>query len=127
MSTLSHTDIARGFVAKLDASGTKEATKQLAALIIEEKLHNQTDEILDSIQTEYQRVHGIVEATTHSVFPLSAASKKQIQAVVAKKVHAKQVVLHELIDPTVLGGVKVTAPDMELDLTLKAKLAKLKA
>lgn len=127
MSTLSHTDIARGFVAKLDATNAKKATKQLAALILEEKLHNQTDEILDNIQAEYQRVHGIVEATAHSVFPLSATSKKKIEALVAKKAQAKQVVLHELIDPTLLGGVKITAPDMELDLTLKAKLAKLKA
>lgn len=127
MSAVSHTDIARGFVAQLSSSTTKKATKQLAALIIEEKLHNQTDEILDSIQAEYQRVHGIVEATAHSVFPLSASSKKHIQAIVAEKTHAKQVVLHELINPELLGGVKITAPDMELDLTLKSKLAKLKA
>lgn len=122
-----YTDIAKGFVAQMDSKGAKKATEQLAAYMLENRLHAQTTEILESIQAEYQRVHGIVEATTASVHPLTADLKKRIQAIVAKKTNAKKVVLHELIDPSVLGGVKINAPDMELDLTLKTKLAKLKA
>lgn len=127
MRTLDHIDIARGFVSQLDKLGSKQATKQLASLILENRMHNQTGGILDCIQTEYQRVHGIIEATTVSVHPLTAELKKNIQAVITKKTNAKKVILHELLDPGVLGGVKITAPEMELDLTLKTKLAKLRA
>ncbi len=125
--SVNHTDIAKGFVAQLDSLGAKKATKQLAAYILENRIHNQTDEIMDNIQTEYQRVHKIVEATTASVYPLTADLRKRVQDIVAAKTGAKKVVLHELIDPSVLGGVKINAPEMELDLTLKTKLAKLKA
>ncbi len=125
--SVNHTDIAKGFVAHLDSHGAKNATKQLAAYIIENRIHNQTNEIMDSIQTEYQRKHGIVEATTASVHPLTADLKKRVQTIVAEKTGANKVVLHELLDPSVLGGVKINAPEMELDLTLKTKLAKLKA
>ncbi len=127
MSTLSHTDIARGFVSQLDKTSSKKATKQLAALILENRIHGQTEEIISSIQAEYQRVHGIVEATTTSVHPLTEKLKKEVQAIVLKRTKAKQVVINEQLDPTVLGGIKINAPDMELDLTLKAKLTKLKA
>lgn len=122
-----HSDIAKGFVAQLDTVGAKKATQQLAAYILENRIHNQTSEIMDAVQAEVQRVHGIVEATTASVYPLTAELKKRVQDIVAAKTGAKKVVLHEQIDPTVLGGVKINAPDMELDLTLKTKLAKLKA
>ncbi len=127
MSLLHRTDIARGFVSQLDKVGSKKASAQLAALILENRIHNQTDEILEAIQTEYQRVHGVIEATTTSVFPLTAELKKQIKAIVANKTGTTKVILHEQLDPTVLGGVKITAPEMELDLTLQAKLTKLKA
>ena len=127
MSTLHRTDIARGFVSQLGVVGSKKASTQLAALILENRIHNQTDEILEAIQTEYQRVHGIIEATATSVFPLTAELKKQVKAIVASKTGTTKVILHEQLDPTVLGGVKITAPEMELDLTLQAKLTKLKA
>lgn len=125
--SVNHTDIARGFVAQLDSHGIKNATKQLAAYILDNRIHNQTTDIMDSIQTEYQRVHGIIEASAASVYPLSADAKKRIQAIVAEKTGAKKVILHEQIDPAVLGGVRISAPNLELDLTLKTKLAKLKA
>ena len=127
MSSLNRIHIARGFVSQLEKHGSKQATAQLAALIFEQRIHNQTDELLEAIQTEYQRVHGIVEATATSVFPLTAQLKKQVESIVAEKTNAKKVILHEQLDPRVLGGVKITASEMELDLTLQAKLAKLKA
>ena len=127
MNTIAHSDIARGFVKQLDKVGTKKAIKELAALILENRIHNQTDEIMECIGAEYQRVYGIVEATTYSVYPLTADLKKRVQAMVAKKTNSRKVILHEMLDSSVLGGVKITAPELELDLTLKAKLSKLKA
>ncbi len=127
MSHLHPSIIARGFIMQLEKNGLNKAISQLAALIIENRIHNQTDEILESIQYEYQHQYGIVEATTTSVHSLSADLKKRIQAIVAQKTNTKKVILHEELDPTVLGGVKIAAPGLELDLSLKTKLAKLKA
>ena len=127
MRSFTHVDIARGFVSQLETKGKKTAVRELAALILENRIHGQLDSILDSIQAELLRAQGVVEAEATSVYPLTEQLKKEIQRIVATKTNAKKVILHEQLDPRVLGGVKITAPDMELDLTLHAKLAKLKA
>lgn len=125
--TFNRTDIARGFVARLEKSGTKQAITELAALLLEQRLHGQLEEILTDISKEYARVHGIVEAEARTAFPLSANLKKELTERVKKSTGAKSVILHEAIDKSILGGVVISAPEMELDLSLKTKLAKLKA
>lgn len=124
---LDRTDIARGFVIRLDKVGPKKAVKELASLLLEQRLHSQADEILSDIAKEYAKKHGIVEAEARTAFPLSAALKKELSSRVKESTGAKSVILHEEIDKSLLGGVIVSAPDMELDLSLKTKLAKLKA
>ncbi|MFO0971729.1 MAG: F0F1 ATP synthase subunit delta [Candidatus Saccharimonadales bacterium] len=120
-------DIARGFVARLDKAGAKKAVKELASLLLEQRLHNQAEEILADITKEYARVHGIVEAEARTAFPLSTELKKALSERVKQTTGAKAVILHESVDKSLLGGVIVSAPEMELDLSLRTKLAKLKA
>ena len=119
-------DIARGFVARLDKAGAKKAVKELASLLLEQRLHNQAEEILADITKEYARVHGIVEAEARTAFPLSTELKKALSERVKQTTGAKAVILHESVDKSLLGGVIVSAPEMELDLSLRTKLAKLK-
>lgn len=120
-------DIAKGFVARLDTVGAKKAVKELASLLVEYRMHSQVEDILHEISQEYARVHGIVEAEARTPFPLSKEIKKELELRVQRSTGAKKVVLHEAIDKSLLGGVIVSAPDMELDLSLKTKLAKLRA
>lgn len=119
--------IAKGFVARTDKVGVKKAIKELASFLLEHHLHSQIEEILSDISKEYARVHGIVEAEARTAFPLSSTIKKELEQRVKKATGAKTVLLHEEIDKSLLGGVIVSAPDMELDLSLKTKLTKLKA
>ena len=121
------TAISKGFVARLDKIGAKKAVKELAALLMEQRLHSQLDEIMAEIAKEYTRVHGIVEAEARSAFPLSKELRKELEARVKASTGAKKVVLHVEVDKSLLGGVIVSAPDMTLDLSLKTKLARLRA
>ena len=68
-----------------------------------------------------------VEAHARSPFPLSEELKETLSMRVKKSTGAKRVILHEELDTTLLGGVIMSAPDMELDLSLRSKLEKLKA
>lgn len=120
------TDLAQGFVARLDSVGLKPAVRELAGLLIEQRLHSQLDEILTEVAREYARVHGIVEAQARTAFPLSSELKKELAGHVKQSTGAKEVILSEEIDKSLLGGVVVSAPDMELDLSLKTKLARLR-
>ncbi len=125
--TFSRSDIAAGFITRLDTVGAKKAVKELASLLVEQRLYRQVDAILMDISREYAKKHGIVEAEVRTAFLLSESIKKELIAHVKQQTNAKTVILHEALDKSILGGVVVTAPDMELDLSLKTKLAKLRA
>jgi F-type H+-transporting ATPase subunit delta len=119
---LDRTDIACGFVARLDKVGAKKATKELAAFLVDQRLHSQVEDILVDISKEYAQVHGIIDAEARTAFPLSDDLKKDLMERVKQSTGAKTVILHEEIDRNLLGGVIVSAPDMELDLSLRSKL-----
>lgn len=121
------TDIARAFVQQADSKSIEHAVKELAALLLEERMHGQIEEIILDIAREYQLQHGVVEAEARTAQKLSAEVKKQLAERVKATTGAKKVVLHEEIDQTLLGGVVLSGPDMELDLSLRSKLMKLKA
>ena len=122
----SRADIAKAFVTQADKQGVKRATKDLAALLLDQRIQGETDEIIAAIAAEYARTHGVVESTGKSAYPLSADLKKQLEERVKRSTGAQKVVLHEEIDSSLLGGAIVTAPGMELDLSLKSKLTRLK-
>jgi F-type H+-transporting ATPase subunit delta len=119
--------IARGFIAQSEKIGLKKAINELAALILDQHLHGQIERILEAIKREYQVQFGQVEATVITAYPLSSELKKLLSSKVKQQTNAKTVILHEAIDRSLLGGVKLTAPGMELDVSLRSKLSKLKA
>ena len=126
MSVHTPHSIAAGFLQQYSTAGLKAATQQLAAYILEYRLHAQIEDILLSVQGQYQQQYGVVEAVATSVHPLTAEIKKQLQNLVVQKTSAKTVVLHEEQDESVLGGVKVATSAMEFDFTLRSKLDRLR-
>jgi F-type H+-transporting ATPase subunit delta len=123
----SREDIAKAFVERADKAGVRRATKDLAALLLEQRTHEEADEIIVDIMAEYARAHNVVEATIITAYPLSSGLKSELEKKIKNKTGAKKVLLTEEIDRSLLGGVIITAPGMELDLSLKSKLNKLKA
>lgn len=124
---MTRTHIAQAFVLQADKVGIKIAVKELAALLLEHRLHDQVEELILDIAEEYRLKHGFVEAEARTPYPLGSELKKQLVALVKDETKAKKVILHEEIDESLLGGMILSAPDMELDLSLKSKLAKLRA
>ncbi len=122
----SRSEIAQAFVSQADSKGVKAAIRELAALLLEQNMHTQVDEIIDDIATEYTKKYGVVEADVRTMFNLTPEIKTALIKRIAMETKAKKVILHEQIDRSLLGGVVVNAPDMELDLSLKTKLSKLR-
>jgi len=120
----SRSDIAKGFVIQADKN-MKRAIRELASLILEERLHSEIDEIISDIAEVYFRTHGIVEAEVKTAYKLSSQLKKELEVRVKQETGAKKVNMHEIVDSTLLAGVIVNAPDMELDLSLRSKLARI--
>lgn len=124
---ITRTDIAKAFVREADKKSIKQAVTELAALLLEHRMHGEIEELILDISREYQQQHGVVEADVVSAKKLSSELKRQLERQVAQATGAKKVLLHEQVDSSLLGGMVLTAPDMELDTSLKTKLAKLRA
>lgn len=121
------TTIAKGFLYRLDSVGVKKAVKELAAFLVDQRLHGQLEDILIDISKEYARVYGVIDAEARTAYPLSDSLKKELIERVKQSTGAKKIILHEEIDKSLLGGVIVKTSESELDLSLKSKLTKLKA
>ena len=109
-----------------DGGITETYAKQIAALLISEGRVDELNSLLRDIQADWA-AHGYVEVLTYSAHPLTAEVKAEITERM-KQVYpeAEKIVVTEVIDPSVIGGVKIRLADQQLDLSIEAKLNKFK-
>ncbi len=98
---------------------------QLAGYLVETKRTKELDLILRDIDSNLAE-KGFVNVVITSAYDLSAETKKSLEAFVKRKTQAKQVSLSNLVDPAVLGGIKIATSGRELDQTVAHQLTVLK-
>jgi F0F1-type ATP synthase delta subunit len=105
---------------------SKRFDKEIAAYLLSEGWVNELDSLLRDVQANWAEA-GHVEVVARSAYPLSAMVKADIRREV-KKVHpaAKQIVINEVIDPGMVGGVRLNLPNRQLDLSIRSKLNRFK-
>lgn len=101
-------------------------TREIAAYLLNEGRVDELDSLLRDVQADWAEA-GHVEVTARSAFPLTATVKADIRNEV-KKIYpsAKQIVINEVADPDVVGGVRLNLPDLQLDLSIRTKLNRFK-
>lgn len=115
------------YVADQLAAGvqTKKLVKELAAFLIDNRRTKEIDLVVRDIEYELKN-RGIVLARITSAHELSAATKQALTQLVKQNTKAKTVQLTQFINPTVLGGVKVDLPGLQLDTTIARRLTALR-
>lgn len=73
---------------------------------------------------EYNEVKGIVKATVTSASSLSDANLSALQTQIAEQIKA-QVILKNVVDPSLIGGFVVRVGDRQIDASIAGKLNKL--
>ncbi|MGM7666184.1 F0F1 ATP synthase subunit delta [Microbacterium sp. A93] len=68
---------------------------------------------------------GRIVATVHTASPLSAAQRTRLGESLAKR-YDGQISINEVIDPTVVGGLRVQVADDVIDGSISARLAELR-
>lgn len=101
--------------------GNRKVITELAAHLIETRRTTEVDLIVRDIEY-YLAQKGIVGATVISADQLTADVQKAIEKFIKDKTDAKQISLQTVVDPTVIGGVKIRLPDRELDRTIAHQL-----
>ena len=116
-------EIAAAIVKLLDSQNSQKVANEVAAYLSLERRTRELEPLMRDV-TALRAQRGILEATATSAFELSAAVKNSLKDLVKKqedKLNA-QVILHEVRDPSVIGGVKLLSTDTLLDLTVHSRL-----
>ena len=77
--------------------------------------------IAEEFRNEYYEAAGIAEATVTTVIPLTDDARDKLKAKLEKK-FGKTVILKEKIDPSIMGGMIVSAGGTMMDGSVKTKL-----
>jgi F-type H+-transporting ATPase subunit delta len=111
--------------ALLDGESKQKLIDQLAAYLIENRRTNELSLMVRDIQY-FLAEKGQVSGTIVSAFELSEATRQSIETFVKAESGADAVELDTVIDPSVLGGVRLALPGKELDTTISRKITLLK-
>ncbi len=104
---------------------TEPLVLQLAAFLIDSRRTNEVGLIVRDIEYELTK-QGVVLARVTSAFDLAEATREAVTKLIQEQTGAHQVQLHQFIDPSVLGGVKIDLPGLQLDATIARKLTLLR-
>lgn len=106
------------YAAGLIAKGNGElAIEQLAAYLVETNRTREAGLVVRDIEFELAN-NGIVIATVSTAHGLTA----DLRAAVARLLQAKQLFLKEVVDPSVIGGIRIVVPGKQYDATVRRKL-----
>ena len=122
MAKITTNELAAYAVDQLE-SGTKAPVlaQQIAAYLLEERRSRDMSAVMRAIDEELTR-RGSAQITITAAHQVSDATKKQL----ATLLDVKNPQFSEVIDPSVIGGVKARSGESEIDLTVRGRLNRFK-
>ena len=110
----------------LKGGSTKKLSQEVAAYLLGERRVGDLDSLLRDVQDGWAEA-GFVEVLAASAHPLPSQVKLDIKSHLKRLFPgARQIIVTEVRDPDVIGGVRLTTANQQLDLTARAKLNKFK-
>jgi len=101
-------------------------SKEIAAYLLAEGRYSELPSLMRDVM-ELRAGQGLVEVTATSAFVLDSKVKTDlVQLVKAAKPKTKKVIIDEKINSDLVGGLKLDMINQSLDLSIKAKLNRLK-
>ena len=82
--------------------------------------------IAKAYREKWNEENGVTDVTVTSVKPLSAEQRKKLLEKLVS-VYGKKVILTEKTDPSIMGGLRITCGDKQLDGTVRTKLDNLRS
>lgn len=110
----------------LHGGSTKKLSKEIAAYLLSERRISELASLLRDVQADWAEA-GFVEVLAASAHPLTTGVKADIQRQMKKLFpKARRIIVSEVHDPYVIGGVRLNLANQQLDLSVEAKLNKFK-
>ena len=109
----------------IDGKSKNALLAQLAAYLVETRRTKELELIVRDIEFNLSE-KGVVQTTITSAYDLTSETKKALEAFVKSETKASTITVTNIVEPTVLGGVKISIPGRELDQTVAHQLTVLK-
>jgi len=122
MSKITTNELAVYAVEQLESgSDIKYLSSSIAAFLLEERRSRDMSAVMRAIDEELAR-RGSAQVTITAAHAVSEQTKKQLAALL----EIKNPQFNEVIDPSVIGGVKARSGESEIDLTVRGRLNRFK-
>lgn len=109
----------------LKGDALEAVTAQLAAYLVESRRTKEVELLVRDIQAILAE-RGHVFGEVVSAYDLSETTKQSIQQFTKQATGASAVTLESVVDPAVLGGIKLRLPGKEYDATIARSLTTLR-
>lgn len=117
---------AKGALAeKLFDGRVSAATSLIVSSLVQQPRERRVRQLLSSAMRTVTDQRGRTVATVVTATPLSSAQRERLSAALAKK-YGRDVSLNAIIDPTVVGGLRVQIADDVIDGSISGRLADLR-
>ena len=103
-----------------------DAAKNLVRTVIDNGRFAALSEIARQFQALVDAQSGTSQATVESAFPLDAAQIAEVKAVMERR-FLRNLDVHVVVQPELIGGVRVVVGDEVLDTSIRARLEQMKA
>ena len=103
-----------------------DAAKNLVRTVIDNGRFAALPEIARQFQALVDAQSGTSQATVESAFPLDAAQTAEVKAVMERR-FLRNLDVHVVVQPELIGGVRVIVGDEVLDTSIRARLEQMKA
>lgn len=114
-------------VAESSVTDLDDTLSKFASYLVQIGAADRWSAIAEAYVHYWQGQHQVVRAEVISARSLDSQQKQALATKLAKTIKAKEVVIIEKIDTTILGGIIVRLPDRLLDASYRRQLRNLQA
>lgn len=128
MATLSNNDIAEAIHLVLKDKRNEELgglNKKVIDFLSKRRLLSKSSDILDRLDKIINKEKEIIVVKVISKEKLRDKLKHELSAFLKEKYKAKEIIIKELIDEKLIGGIRLEINDEVIDLSVKNKIKKL--
>lgn len=123
MSNPSRQELATAILHIWNKRSEKVAAQTIAAYLVDNRRTGELDAIMREVARLRQQQDGVTEVTATSAHKLNDSARKAIKSLLGNK----KLIINEVVDSEVLGGVRLETSELSLDLTVRNRLNQLKA
>ena len=98
---------------------------QLAAYIVDQKLVNHVEEIIQDIAYEISR-RGVLDITVTTARPLTDDLRRLVKEFVSQQQQVDTIEFTETVDESIVGGIVIETPDKRFDASVASRIKQLK-